>query len=144
LELLAVIPGTEKDEEELHQKFATYRLAGEWFTLSDSIMDEIEAFGRYEAEVVKTCDSPELAPVVRRPSPGRPPKEQPAEVIRLVLSLDPIEHSDLIATFMASPARGRSAIAADMMDRGLARMNRKQEDAMSGAIGKEYHLTKDA
>jgi len=37
--LLGTVPGTEKDEEELHGKFAQFRLEGEWF--KGEIIEEI-------------------------------------------------------------------------------------------------------
>lgn len=49
LELLAVVPGTEKVEAELHRKFATFRLSGEWFQLSDQLKLEIELAQKYYA-----------------------------------------------------------------------------------------------
>jgi hypothetical protein len=58
-------------------------------------------------------------PRKRKRLPGRPPNEHQAIVIRLVLSLDPIKHADLIAKLLAAPARGRAAIAIDLMINGL-------------------------
>ncbi len=55
----------------------------------------------------------------RKRGPGRPPNKNRAIVIRLVLSLDPIEHAGLISKLMAAPPRGRAAIAIDLMTNGL-------------------------
>lgn len=119
LELLAIVPGTEETEDQLHRKFASYRLAGEWFTLSDSIRYEIDASDRSLVEISEMNCLPGSTMVKRRDSPGRPPREQPAQVIRLVLSLDPDQHSDLIAKLTSAPQRGLAAMVTDMMTHGL-------------------------
>lgn len=43
LETYLVIPGTRTDEQALHDKFAKYRLHGEWFLFADEIADWVEA-----------------------------------------------------------------------------------------------------
>lgn len=67
-------------------------------------------------------------PRKRKRLPGRPPKEHQAVVVRLVLSLDPILHADLIAKLLAAPPRGRASIAIDLMTNGLP------EDSSPAAI----------
>jgi hypothetical protein len=46
LDILGTIPGTEKDEEQLHIKFGEHRLKGEWFKgdeIFESVMEMITA-----------------------------------------------------------------------------------------------------
>jgi hypothetical protein len=42
LEIYLVIPGSRADERALHQRFAKYRLKGEWFLFADELADWIE------------------------------------------------------------------------------------------------------
>jgi len=42
LELLGVVPGSLAKERQLHQKFAQYRIKGEWFNYSDEIKDYVK------------------------------------------------------------------------------------------------------
>lgn len=54
-------------------------------------------------------------PRKRKRSVGRPPNKNQAVVIRLVLSLDPIEHAELIEKLLDAPPRGRASVALDLM-----------------------------
>jgi Meiotically up-regulated gene 113 len=42
LRLIGTLPGTLKDEEALHARFAKYRVRGEWFTLTGALRSFIE------------------------------------------------------------------------------------------------------
>lgn len=44
LELAAIVPGGFALERELHERYTAYRLSGEWFQLTQEIMDQIESF----------------------------------------------------------------------------------------------------
>jgi len=46
--LLAVIDGGREVEEELHARFADYRIRGEWFERCDELMDFIEGSSSFE------------------------------------------------------------------------------------------------
>lgn len=43
LELLATIEGDMQTERQLHQRFAEYRVSGEWFRLADDLVEFIES-----------------------------------------------------------------------------------------------------
>lgn len=43
LKVLAIIRGTEKDEKEMHERFAKFRLRGEWFRPDAELLAEISA-----------------------------------------------------------------------------------------------------
>lgn len=45
LTLVAKIEGNEQDEKEIHERFARYRLEGEWFCVSEPILNWIESIG---------------------------------------------------------------------------------------------------
>jgi hypothetical protein len=55
----------------------------------------------------------------RKPKVGRPRNKNQAVVIRLVLSLDPVEHADLIQKFSEAPPRGLAALAISLMRNGI-------------------------
>jgi hypothetical protein len=44
LELAAMIPGGYVPERQLHERYAAHRLNGEWFQLTQEIIDQIESF----------------------------------------------------------------------------------------------------
>lgn len=55
----------------------------------------------------------------RKPGAGRKPKARKAIVLRLVLSLDPIDDADLISKFSQAPERGKALLAINLMRNGM-------------------------
>lgn len=55
----------------------------------------------------------------RKPGAGRKPKDRKTVVIRLALSLDPIDDADLIGEFAQAQGRGKSPLAVSLMRNGM-------------------------
>lgn len=55
----------------------------------------------------------------RKPGAGRKPKVRKAIILRLVLSLDPIDDADLISKFSQAPERGKAPLAINLMRNGM-------------------------
>lgn len=48
--IIAVIPGEIQTEREMHNKFAQYRIKGEWFSPSDELLDFIENLPTFQGK----------------------------------------------------------------------------------------------
>jgi len=55
----------------------------------------------------------------RKSTSGRKPKARKAIIIRLVLSLDPMDNADLISKFAQAPERGKAPLAINLMRNGM-------------------------
>lgn len=60
-EILAVIPGGKKREDELHNKFQKYHSHREWFSESQELVEYIEAFISHDFNICRVCGSISLS-----------------------------------------------------------------------------------
>ena len=70
----------------------------------------------------------------RKPGAGRKPKAKKAVVIRLVLSLDPVDDADLIERFLMAPDRGKAPLAINLMRNGIPKRFEEQAKGFSGVV----------